>query len=346
MPVVVKGANNCEQVINNQFLLDKIEHEMKLAPIEIEYQVTTSDFDLPFLKTFFDQHYSKVKYPLQFYDWYFNHNDTILFHFYNSDGIIGYIVARNKKFVINRNPIQAMEISFFCICPRLRHIHLAPYLLNILIKECIERYNISIAFYSIIAPIKSLHYVQKLIYHRPINVKRLLENDFLDTTFDNSIFYSFDVHSDTKVIYLHKKSPQKLFINRLQQKYDKFVKDNFKIYETINLTNLFSSNLFHHFIFYDTLGSVTGFFCICTLDFNGYNQGLLYTYLCETDLNNCIEMISEYASKYKLFDVFSFYKTSKTHLTKTLCGVNSTKYYLFNYSINPIEEWETNIVHL
>ena len=346
------NENKSQSIVDNSFLLTKINNELNNCPFKFQttfyFENTITDILLNKCKQFFDNYYSFVEYSLDFFKYISYFNKCTIFEYSMNNEVIAYIFAYEKIFNINCKNIKAMEITFFCIKNSYRHIKLAPYLLNVLIKYCITNYNISIAFYSIITHINSPYFCKKTINHRPINIENLNKNNFLDSTFNNDIFKTFislnNVNLSTDFSTIN--------IKKLQKQYHTYIKLNFNIYDqTINLETLINEkNIFYNILLLEKK-NIIGFFSFCKMKIhtsksNYYNQGLLYTFFIKENNNfgHYIEIISQYYKN--IFDVISFYDIFTITNCKSVKGIVSTKYYLFNYYTKKIKENETNLIFL
>ena len=141
-------------------------------------------------------------------------------------------------------------------------------------------------------------------------------------------------------------------IKKLQKQYHTYIKLNFNIYDqTINLETLINEkNIFYNILLLEKK-NIIGFFSFCKMKIhtsksNYYNQGLLYTFFIKENNNfgHYIEIISQYYKN--IFDVISFYDIFTITNCKSVKGIVSTKYYLFNYYTKKIKENETNLIFL
>lgn len=328
MPVKTDSTNY--QITSHEKILQKIDFEMKKCPLKIGMNVsehTLIDSErIQQIKMFMDRNYSKIEYTNEFYNWYLK--DAIIFEYIIDQEIVGYIIAKKKLYHVIDVFMNVMEISFFCIDGQWKHQHLGSYLLNLLIRYCIIKHQISIAVYSVIQPLKVEHFCERYIYHYPININTLYKNNFLTTGFQPP---HVNTHISSVMTFNN-------FDKNLDNFYHIFVKKNFKMYKVHDLSLL--NNPFYNFTFYEN-AKIIGYICIVPLKIhtnkNSYIQGLIYRYATAQNkqLQVFIQDACKYVKKHKLADVVSLYDDQLLHPpTMFLKGTCSTKFYMFNYTLH------------
>lgn len=366
MPVIVHKEINKEtftNIVSNQSILDKIDNENKNIPEGFTYKIfekehLTKDFILE-IKEFFDINYSdKIEYDFDFYKFFMNNG--IVFVFYKDNLKIGYLISKKKTYVIYQNIEDVIEVSFLCILKSHRNLHITPYIINIIVKESILRYNISINTYSISSTINSTPYCTKRIFHRPIKIDNLLKNRFLHKDEDYNEFYKFNT-SKYRIEYYNKEIPNSKILDKLYLKLQLFKQENFKMYEIVNISELiklFNNNSFEHFIFYDKNNNIINYVCnyLITIktDYGSYTNSTIYSMFLNKytvkNISKVLESISyfHYQNKSKnSVDLLSFYDMfNDTKNIKCLSGEGITNYYIFNYKMFTIKNTDNCIVHI
>lgn len=287
-------------------------------------------------------------------------NNGMVFIFYRDLEKIGYIITKKKNITIHNNKKDIIEVSFLCLLKKYRNLHITPYIVNIIVKESILRYNISINIYSISSSINSIPYCIKNLYHRPIKINNLIQNKFLIEKDNYSSFEKFNKSKYT-VVYYNNKIPNVTTLYKIFTKLKKFKKNNFKMFENITmkeLIKLFNNDSFEHFLFYDKNDNIIDYICnyIITIktEFGTYNNSILYHFFIEdytlNNINKAIESICEFHSINDIVDVFSFHDIFNTnnYLLDLNClkGEGNTNYFIFNYKMYTIKNSQNSIVHI
>lgn len=361
MPVVVhaiQNKNTLKKLASNKYLLDKIEHELKACPIKFQYAILENkqltDSVLKDIKFFLDLNYSGIIYPFELFK--FLVCDSLVLKIFNSDAVMGYIVAKKKMYRIFDENMPAMDINFFCMAKQFRHKHLGSYVINILIRECITRYDISIALYTIKTKLRVPPYANKKLYHRPINLKILNDHDFLDKNENYDRFLSFD-KGKHRLEHYNGSSPSSNELLEISSRLKIFNDKHFKMSEIHNLKEtmtLFITRSFHNFVFFNESRKIVDYLCIVVVPMNGYKMSYIHSlFLKDYSLSNIrclIESVCEYCKINHIVDVFSFYDMFPTddYNNDLMCleGISNTNYFMFNYSMFKIKNSENCILHL
>ena len=359
MPLDVTFSRIPGVLIEPSELLKKINNEMLKCDIDFNYTMYNesiySDKFITELKVFFDKYYDNGWYTFDMYK--FLLKDSMIIHIYNDIETLGYIVSKSKKYHIFKKEINnMMEINCFCIKTEYRNKYLGPYMINVFIREMILDYNFKTAIYSINTNIKSPYYCLKNVYYRPINLKILEKYNFLGTHLieNKEYFKKFNI-SKNKMEYFNGILPKKNF-NIIHKKLLQFKKNHFKIYEKTSkddFSRSFLNKAFHHFIFYNSKDEIINYMSYYYCD-NGkmYKDGYLYNFFLNVykikNVNKMIDTVCNYSKN--IIDVFAFYDLFKTnnYLKNLNCikGKSSTKFYMFNYSMYYINNYDHFIVHI
>jgi len=362
MPVIVHESikkNTFKKIVSNEELLIKISNDLKSPHVNYDMKLFEGDdITTTFLKNmkhFFDKNYShqqdtQLLYNLDIYNFFTKNAIIIVFYLQNTNKEIGYIVGKKIHLSINNNIVPTMEVSFFCIDYEFRNKHYTPYFINSILREFIIRYNISISTYGISGNfINSPSYAFKQILHRPINIPKLLECQFLPDFFKDPNLDVFDINSDMTLIYIDKNPPDNLInvitnkINSFNLKYFSF----FKKFSKEDVKYLLTNNSFHNFLILDKNKSIKNFISFYEVSIyitdvnNSYKNASIYTMFFDeynlTNIKSSTELISEYCSKHNLIDVLSFFDIFpvKDYYTDLKClhGQGNINYYMFNYTM-------------
>jgi hypothetical protein len=180
-------------------------------------------------------------------------------------------------------------------------------MINILTRECIKKYNVGIAHYTVGKLIKSPSFCTKRIFHRPLNINQLVQCDFFGKNGDYNIidlincFNTFPTQQyEQDLSYINGNIP--LNYDEIFEKLIRFRKDNYKVYDILTKESLYKSFLnkgFHHFIFSKN-NNVHAYFSIFDLKSinNGnkgtYTNGVIYKFFFS---NNNVSKIVECIAK-------------------------------------------------
>jgi hypothetical protein len=393
-PVQVTTENS-KQILSNTELLLKINKEISESKLKLDYNVLNNE--TLYLKKdqilqFINDNYKtsndsfSLVYKKDTLDFFLNENNVLVIEFYpkSNPKQIGLIIGKKENIVINNNSFNSLEVNFLCLNEKLRNLHVSSLMINILTKECVERFDIGTAYYTIGKPIKSPSFCTKKMFHRPINISNLIETEFLDSDNENfyrktynsfkskSLFSKFksQVFYNTKITYISKSKNQDRstselngIVNDIYNGLDSYQKSNYKIYENISkdiIRNLLENDSFHHFLFYSITGKLENYFCFMELDtLNTNNQkifknGVLYKMFSSDTTDNyalkpysviLMEEISKYVYEKKLFDVITVHDIFKNQASfNYLNGTGILKYYMFNMTIPKIEHYENGLV--
>lgn len=364
MPVVVHSSlqfNTFNKIVSEEYLLKKINGELENPHVDFNYDIYESeslknDF-IQDMKDFYDEQYSydsnvKLTFQLDVYKFFLLNSIVVKFYKPDTNEIIGYIVGKKIKLIIDKKIVNTMEVSFFCIHKKFRNKHYTPYFINVILREFINRYNISISTYALSDNIKSPYYTIKHNIHRPINISHLKRCDFLPVDYDCTRFTLFERNDNVDLVYLNNTNVPSSLIDVLHKKLHLFQSKNFTVFKALSkkdLDSMFKNKNFHNFIIFNKDKTIKDFISFYDLQINVIDKNLKYDsssiysmYFSEYDTKNIrstLELISEYCCKYNIIDVLSFFDVfpvSDYSDIKCVVGQGSLNYYMFNYNMIPI----------
>lgn len=386
-PIKVISKSNSKlnyfQMIPNDILLNNMENFINNHKYKLNYKINDPDVSLSQICNFINNYYNddneyKFLYPMDTIR-YFQTNSMIL-TFYSKDKMIGLIIGKKSSLYIENILFNTVEANFLTLHPKIRNKNLTPLVISLLVKELIKNYSISVAHYTINNPIQAPYYSLKYYYHRMINIPKLLSNNFLPNTNIQlneleQIYNNFDNNYLPKqqIIYINKK--YKHYNNTILSKFIKFSNLIELIYKNINnyssntytiyqyktleeITQLFDSDSFYHFIFIEQIGTfnykIKNYICVNTLETqiilskNSYINGYIYMGFYLDSIDHCIEKLSEFVFEHKLFDVITwsdFFNITNS-CVKFVKGTGFLKYYLYNIQITTISNQFNGLVTL
>ena len=236
-------------------------------------------------------------------------------------------------------------------------------MISILTKESILNYSTSLSHYTISNEIKAPYFSLKYYYHRIINIKKLLESNFLSKDINieeyKKKYNNFINYLDNQQIIYLKNITDEL-IDYIYHNINLFSKQNYTIFDyktKEQIKDILNSKSFHNFIFIepnsDNEYKIKNYIClnelkiINTTNKNYYKNGYIYMGFYDDDINQIIEKLSEYIYLNKILDVITwtdFFKMNKC--LNIINGSSYLKYYLFNTQIFKIENQNNGLVTL
>jgi hypothetical protein len=364
MPVAVhatKQPNTFTKIVDEQFLLDKINRELDNPHVDFKYDIyENDDLDDVFIqkmKAFYDEQYSYdsnvcLTFKQDVYKFFLLDALVVKFYVPDTKEIIGYIVGKKIKLNINSKSIDTLEVSFFCIHKKFRNRHFTPYFINVILKQFIIRYNISVSTYALSDNIRSPYYTVKYLIHRPINTEHLKKCEFIPKELNCDEYKIFEKNLNVDLVYLNNTDVPDNLLQILHKKLNTFQHRHFTVYREISkedIKQLLKNKNFHNFVIFNKDKTIKDFVSFYDLQLNiternlMYNSSSIYTMFFEkydtANIRSTLEIISEYCHKYNIIDVLSFFDIFPVNDysdIKCLNGQGSLYYYLFNYNMMPL----------
>ncbi len=347
----VKIGETVKQIMTSSDVLKKIKNELENSKIKLKFDVKYGD-DLsePEILHFcnnVNKHYHNsnteefsiiyspdlIKYFLK---------DSIILRFYSRDICIGCISGKRKTLIFPLNKIDCIEVNFLCLFEKLRGMHVSSEMINILTKECIERYNTSIAYYTISKKISSPSFCEKQIFHRPVNIDNLLKINFIYGDHDVLKNRYLTNNISTKHIKYINGSGCDAIFDTIYTKLLKYSKNTYTVFDHItrdHIRDIFENKSFHHFLFYND-DFITDYICMFKLNtvsnLGICRNGVLFALFLDTDseahLKNIFDNVSEYSLNNDLLDVITMTDLFDVNYKniKFLKGTESLNYHIYN----------------
>jgi hypothetical protein len=370
-----------KEIMPNETLLNNINNI--ICPINLTYKVTVSknlDFQkktqlLSFINDMYINNESdilKLHYSIDLFNYFVDENCIIL-EFYFKEHLIGLIIGKKNKVIVSKlkESVELLEVNFLCLDIQVRHFNITPYMIASLTKESINIFNINKAYYTISKNIESKSFCSKNLYHRIINIPKLLEMSFLHSNINVLLYKKLYNTFSYKTNYM--KGKRLLFYNYafnkesidididdiaedLYSELNDFYIKKYDIYECISretIIKLFKNKSFYHFIIQNDYGIPTDYICFFRLDTKStlptkndnlkssyYKNGYMYLYY-TNDIKSLLEKVTEECYKHKIFDVITlnenFLEDNTSDHLKLLKGCANLKYYMYNVLINNME---------
>ena len=351
-PVSALGTSGSE-ILPLDALLEKTEAELQGSKLKLEYEVLTDlneEQRKPLLE-FINQYYlvlpeGQVIYSDAIVEYYLR--TSILLRFFKKPTeTLGIIVGNKKHFQIFDKDVWTIEVNFFTLHPKLRSLHIGPYMIGALTKECILRFKeVHSAFYTVGEKILSPKFGTKDFYHRPINIPTLMKSGFVPYNAELAQlcrkYNRFDKVLEPQYIRGALPEISAVLADRLQV-YCKKTYSIFDIKTAEELNNIFSSPAFHSFLFGDDLIIL---YCLENIANDvRYINGMLYITAVQPERAELIlDSVAAYCHKYKIADILSFTDIFPNSLSTCVKGNGSLHYYAFNMNMNAIENSKNGLV--
>jgi hypothetical protein len=301
---------------------------------------------------------------------YFLQNSIVILLYDSDKTIIGLIVGKKTNIYIYNTHFNTINVNFLCIDQCYREHAMNIILIRLMINTA-ANLNILSAFYTIdhFLPCSSFSY--KLYYHRPINIRKLQDIDFISQNdiFNKNLYNTYNYSKAFKQNYTIKKmdyrdndSVDYLQILNLINNYSM---QNTHIYEytsILDLDKLIRNKAFLKYIVYSDSDSdsnkIIGVFIFHitkqVLNETDITDALLYRYaidldLTDTDRSNflhfCIETIAEFNDT-DLLSIQDSFEMSILKQMKFIKGTGYLKHYAYNFNISCIPSHLNGLVTL
>lgn len=367
-PVEINNSNKLTKILSNEQLLNKTNRQIINSNVKLDYTIhdKMEDRFIEFINNNYincEENILRLVYNKELLELYDN-SMIIEFKPKNKNTIVGFIIGRKISIYIDDIIEESLEVNFLCIIPKLRNLNLAPYMINILTKCALIKYNISIANYTIHDNIKAPYFSKKKFYHIPLNITKLIQCKFFydgffkdEFTVDKfkNIYNEFNYIRNTfKIHYFCNTFIEESKIILLYNRLIKYYKKTFTIYEYLSIEKfklLISNKSFHHFIIYNNDNEIISYLCLFNLvSLNtkndiSYNNGNIFLMFFDKmeDIKNIFEIVKEYIFTNNIFDIISFTDILKVKL-ECISGSCELKYYLFNTKYSLIENSKNGLI--
>jgi hypothetical protein len=367
----ILNCNKVLQIIPNDILLKKMETVITSHQYKLFYKI--NDENINKLKKFINKNNINILepeylflYTKDFLEYYIKNSLVLSFYSKTKNNelkMIGLIIGKKSLLFINNQEFNTIETNFLILDPKVRNNNLAPLMISILTKESILNYSTSLSHYTISNEIKAPYFSLKYYYHRIINIKKLLESNFLSKDINieeyKKKYNNFINYLDNQQIIYLKNITDEL-IDYIYHNINLFSKQNYTIFDyktKEQIKDILNSKSFHNFIFIEPNSNneyfIKNYIClnelkiINTTNKNYYKNGYIYMGFYDDDINQIIEKLSEYIYLNKILDVITwtdFFKMNQ--YLNIINGSSYLKYYLFNTQIFKIENQNNGLVTL
>lgn len=362
-PIEINNSNKLTKILSNQQLLNKTNIQITNSNVKLDYTIHDKIHErfLEFINNNYinsEENILKLVYNKELLKLYDN-SMIIEFKPKNKNNMVGFIIGRKISIYIDNIMEESLEVNFLCIIPKLRNLNLAPFMINVLTKHALIKYNISIANYTIHDNIKAPYFSKKKFYHIPLNISKLIQCKFFPDEFYinklKSVYNQFNYIRNTfKMQYFCNTFIEESKIILVYNKLIEYYKKTFTIYEYLSIEKfklLINNKSFHHFIIYNNDNEIISYLCLfnlVTLNIKNnisYDNGNIFLMFFDKieNIKDIFEIIKEYIFNNNIFDIISF---TDIFLYKLECipGSCELKYYLFNANYSLVENSKNGLI--
>lgn len=315
-PLSVCEETSC-QLLSNDELLSRTTIEVEQNMLSDVYYKIPEEKDITNITSFINHNYEDFNnnFMLSYSEdliQTFMSSESIVIDFFekNSDVKIGMITGRPHRIQLQSEMFSTIEVNFLCLQRSFRNRHISSFMINVLTKECIARFGIATAHYTIANKIKCPYFCKKVMYHRPINVSVLSSAELL--TNDEDYITQYEVFSPriSEIQYYSGTLPSPDWVMQLYTRLLQFEKDSYDIFEPIthgDLTTLFENRAFHHLILFSE-DAIQAYYCFYELGVknktNGttIRSGVLYKFFSSINL---LDEATSFVHEKNIFDMLT-----------------------------------------
>lgn len=305
---------------------------------------------------------------------FFASNNYIALGFYpkKCNKMIGFVIGSKQKLCYNGNgngnlddvkKYNTVEVNFLSLKKVFHNMHMSSYMIAVLSKLCIEKFDTECAVYTTSQWLNGKYYTQKNYYHRLLSVEKIYKKSVFT---DNRIKVVKNICNSFNYTYLfdrelhyynvkHNKLDDENVIDLVLLNLNGFYKKNNILYlekTKEDMLDIIQNPYFHIFILRNKETNEMDAICYFNIDVNnkrtttltkdGYLYWYFFTSMKKKHVHNILEYINEYIYKNGIFDIitvcdpFGFDEKMYT-LMKFTKGKGLLNYFAYNLSIPTIE---------
>lgn len=273
---------------------------------------------------------------------YFIGKEHVIIKFYTaSDKLVGVIVGALKKIWVDGKVVYCIEVDFLCLVSQLRNIHVSSYMISILSRECIFKYDVGLAFFTVGKDISNNKFCTKNYYHKVLNSDIMKEVGLLYESYN--VKNSMTKNNNIRIVKTETKE--------ITRKLDEYNKRQYKIFEIKDeddVERMVENKCIYTFETDDGDNMIT-IYQLDTLNTSNNKKcrnGYIYCcYFKNNDkeyINDIIDKVCKYCYKEDIFDMITivdFKSDDKEFEYKGFIqGTGSLNYYMYNaeiFKMNP-----------
>lgn len=371
-PLDVNCFNDPNIVYDREALLLQIDNNIKQFKFNLEHKELDLNDDtvLTSVTSFVNNCYKENNRHYLIYKKevvkFFASKEYIALGFYpnKSEKMIGFIIGSRRtlcynsaRYIIKYN---AVEVDFLCLNSIFHNMHMSSYIISVLSKKCIEKFNTECAIYTTSESLESKFFTQKNYYHRLISVDTLYEENCDKVKLMKKIYntFNYSMSFKKKLTYYNAKNTlleDDNLIDKILINLNNFYKKNSDVYTEKTrdeFINMIQNPYFHLFILNEDDQDSMEAICYFNIDIEDKvttklsKDGYLYWYFVSSmkreHVHNVLEYVNEYVYKNKIFDGITLcdpfgFTQKKYEIMKFTKGTGHLNYYVYNLSIPEIE---------
>lgn len=328
-PLVLNNNRSINYILPREKLLDNIKLELLnfKNPLQCEIVNKLTDEHVIFIqKYYFQDPKIKLYYSKNLLMDYLNDTDKyIILELRSKNVLVGLIIAKKITLYFHKKCINSVDINYLCLNPIIRHLKLAPFLINKITLSVLETWDdISSAFYTVGHKIHDNYFSEKRMYHIPINNKILKEANFI--TNDHTLVFNNYTNKIQKI------NPNADFLSSINL----WCKCNYIISEKFIYKKY--TNKFIHL--YDG----KNYMCLYQLDNISYNLQIRTGYVYKTNFKEAV-IFNSFIKYIKDNDLYDVVNTSIYFNTQNLLkGTGTLYYYAYNLCLPKIDSIDNGLV--
>ncbi len=376
-PIHVSNTHTSEHLLQEKELMKNIDKELGASKVQLRYDALnlSNKEHISTVVQFINKNYGwkSSKYVLQYYEevvQFFGSDRHIALMFYptGGDAPVGLIVGSVRDVMIKTGfdsfeEKKCVEVNFLCVVQQLRKTNISPFLINTLAKNCLQRFNVTGAFYTVARQLHTEHFGVKRYYHRPLSIERLVEVGLIGDIFlrksTMAVYKSFNVLYDMKkatevVHFSNEQFIDNQLVDEVHDRLELYSKANFAVYtkmSRVDVYRMFTTPNIHCFVIKEG-NVITDFVCMITVDTLNISNGIrckaghVYSYFFNDDSAkvqvSVLEAIGLYAAEHSIFDMITVLDiigvTEKEYYEyKFLRGSAQLYYYMYNISMQRLD---------
>jgi hypothetical protein len=371
-PLIVQSNISFGTMMDKNKLISQIQNDIDSSKIDLDYGIIEMTEEciesiLVFINTNYITRGSTItlNYSKDLYKYFCGGGDTICIAFYPKQkrNMVGFIVGKLIQVDVKGVVIDTLEVNFLCLLPQLRSMHVSSYMISILSKVCLMKFNVVSAVYTVGKKLAIPSFCTKHYYHRPLNITKMIDTGLISKSYDTKVArkvygtFNYKKGESRRLEYYNNSTsiPDRL-LSEITEKLMSYTKNTFAIFDIksqMNIRGFFNNQAFYTFIFKDETGCITDMVTIYKLDTvdvrcgKSCRNGYVYCYFFDKNETlhkfDIMERISEYCKHNDLFDMITiidcFGLGTKEYSTyKFLKGSGSLHYYFYNgemFNVDP-----------
>lgn len=272
--------------------------------------------------------------------------DYVALMFYANGSPVGTVMSARRRLMYNGRRIDACENNFLAVTHEYRGKGVSTWMMNMLTKECVLKWPVECAMYTVAKTIGIPSYATKHVYFKPINIQLLVKCGLLGD------FYARDekpYSRDSRLTLLNYTDTDAG--NLLTRLVNEYAKNNYAVYfhrGQNEIQDVLSNKAFYNFVFRSpTTGEITDFVSYFVVGLRNESGiicrcGYLGVHFFRTPfILDTLHRVHEYINTCDLFDIVTYIDpfgyTEKDYLEYGIIkGSSVLNYHAYNLHVNKV----------